>query len=271
MAEWRGVCGVCIRRLFVSDDKMHITEQFLFIDCIDWRISGELLVQHVGCTENDCCCCVDMKRIRAPVHREARFNIRGCANQLNNNSNNNDNDVDTNNGHVIRQMKISRQNRSRRHQPRCSPIFREQSTAMQQSVWPAKAVSARILHVLSLSALYLVVAANARISGASAAAVATAATTTVAATFDTTNNLPTNNSQRFGAVYAALSGAHANVPTTIDPGEYNLYHEHRMEMLSYARNQPHTRLCAFMLNALNCSHLINLLNSSPCFRIAQCI
>lgn len=200
-------------------------------------ISRRVDLQHVGYIQSDCCCCVNMKRIRASVHREARFNIRGCANQSNNDTND----------HVIMQMEKSTLIRSRQHQPRCYLKSRGQSatttttTTIQQSFcdfWPAKEVSTTMLYVLYLSALYLVIATNACISGANAAAIATAAaaaaattttsttTTAAIATFVATNNLSErNDSQRHGAVYAAaLSGTHSNVPTTIDPGEYFIFY-----------------------------------------------
>lgn len=164
-----------------------------------------------------------MKRIRASVHREARFNIRGCAKQLNTD----------NNDHVILQMEKSKLIQLQRHQQRCHSKFYDQiatTSTIQQSFWPAKAVSTTMLYVLYLSALYLVVATNVCISGAAAAAAAGTATaaavkpiitTTTVATIVATNNLPGGNDiQRHGAVYAALSGTHSNVPTTIDPSEY---------------------------------------------------
>lgn len=183
-------------------------------------ISRRVSLQHVGFIQSDCCCCVDMKQIRASVHREARFHLRGCANQLNND----------NNDHVIMQMEKSTLIQLQRHQQRCHSKFRNQiAPTIQQSFWPsAKAVSATMIYVLYLSALYLVVATNACISGAAAAATTTAtspiafATSTITvATFVATNNLSgENDTQRHGPIYAALSGAHSNVPTTIDPGEY---------------------------------------------------
>lgn len=191
----------------------------LFIDYVTDRlaISRRVVLQHAGYIQSDCCCCVDMKRIRASVHREARFNLRGCANQLNNDTDN----------HVIMQMGKSTLIRSQRHHPRCHSIFCDQSTTttIQQSIWPAKAVSTTtttMLQVLYLSALYLVIATNVCISGAAAAATTTtttANTVTVAEIVATANLSEKNDSQRHGAVYAALSGAYSNVPTTIGPGE----------------------------------------------------
>lgn len=183
--------------------------QLLFIDYIyRLAISRRVGLQHVGYIQSDCCCCVDMKRIRASVHREARFNIRGCANQLNND----------NNDHAMEKSKLIQLQR-------CHSKFRDQiatatttTSTIQQAFWPAKApISPTMLYVLYLSALYLVVAANACISGAAAAATPN----TTIATIVATNNLSGGNDiQTHGAVYAALSGAHSNVPTTIDPGEY---------------------------------------------------
>lgn len=184
-------------------------------------------LQHVGYIQSDCCCCVDMKQIRASVHREARFHIRGCANQSNN----------ENNDHVIMQMGKSTPIQLQRHQSRCQSTFCDQiptttTTTIQQLFWPAQAVSTTMLHVLYLSALYLVVASNVCISGAAAAVVATATgsgtvtatSNSTVATFIASNKLPGENDiQRNGPVYAALSGAHSNVPTTIDPGEYIFY------------------------------------------------
>lgn len=176
-------------------------------------------LQHVGNIQSDFCCCVNMKLNRASVHREARFNLRGCANQLNNDTDN----------HVIMQMGKSTSVRSQRHQQRCHSIFCDQSTTtatttIQQSIWPAKAVSTTMLHVLYLSALYLVIATHVCISSA-ATVTTTTATTVTNAKFVSKNNLSEKNaSQQHGAVYAALSGANSNLPTTNDPGEWNLYH-----------------------------------------------
>lgn len=163
-----------------------------------------------------------MKQTRASVHREARFHIRGCANQSNNNNDNND--------HVIMQMEKSTLIQMQRHQPRCHSKFCD---PIQQLFRPAQAVSTTMLYVLYLSALYLVVATNVCISGVAAAAttatgsgaVTTATSRSTVATFIASNKLSGENDiQRNGPVYAALSGAHSNVPTTIDPSEYILYH-----------------------------------------------
>lgn len=192
-----------------------------------------------------------MKQIRASVHREARFHIRGCANQSNND----------NNDHLIMQMEKSTLIQLQRHRTRCHLKYCNQiPTTIQQLFWPAQAVSTTtMLYVLYLSTLYLVVATNVCISGAAAAAatgsgaVAAAATTSnsTVATFIASNKLSGENDiQRNGPVYAALSGAHSNVPTTIDPGEYILYHNGMyIKMLTYATLQQQgintkTYICA---------------------------
>lgn len=218
-----------VASLYDNDDKNITLRQYkaatigIFIDSI-YRLAilRRVGLQHVGYIQSDCCCCVDMKQIRASVHREARFHIRGCANQ----SNNNDND------HVIMQMEKSTLMQLQRHQPRCPSKFCDPIPAtIQQLFRPAQAVSTTMLHVLYLSALYLVVATNVCVSGAAAAAatgsgaVATVTSNSTVATFIASNKLSGENDiQRNGPVYAALSGAHSNVPTTIDPSEYILYH-----------------------------------------------
>lgn len=158
-----------------------------------------------------------MKQIRhrASVHREARFHMRGCANQLNND----------NNDHVIMQMEKTTLIQLQRHQQRCHTKTSDQ-TAVPQTFWPpAKALSTTMIYVLYLSTLYLVVATNVCISGVAAAATTTTTTAATSAitvaTLPATNNFSGENDiQRHGPIYAALSGAHSNVPTTIDPGEY---------------------------------------------------
>lgn len=151
------------------------------------------------------------------MHREVRFNLRGCANQLNHDKND----------HVIAQMEKSTIVRTRRYQQRCRSKFRDQlatttPTDMQQSLCSAKSISTTMRYVLYLSTLYLVVATNVCVFGVAAAtAVATASTATNTTTATITiATFIANDSQRHGAVYAALSGAHSNVATTIDPGEY---------------------------------------------------
>lgn len=167
-----------------------------------------------------------MKRIRASVHREVRFNMRGCANQLNTD----------NNDRIRMQTEESTLVRSRRCHSKYRDQFPTASSTFQKSLWPAKSLSATMLYVLYLSALYLVATTNVSISGATAASVVTATvattitTTTITATSNNNKNNNTssttiaaviaNNNQQHGAIYAALSGAHSNVPNTIDPGEY---------------------------------------------------
>lgn len=220
-------CGLCMRKSLLLQLLLLLQCEyncFLFvIDESTYRlaISRRVSLQHVGYIQSDCYCCVDMKQIRASVHREARFHIRGCANQLNN-------DNDSNDNHVIMQMEKSKLFQLQRHQQRCHSKFRDQIPAMttiQQLFWPSKVVSTTMLYVLYLSALYLVVATNVCISGVAATTTTSAATAAVPSTITVTtfvarNNLSGENDiQRHGPVYAALSGAHSNVPTTIAPGE----------------------------------------------------
>lgn len=127
-----------------------------------------------------------MKPIRASVHQEARINMKHCANQVNGDS---DSDVTKMNGFS-----------SSRSWPKRWCLFQDQPSSR-----PAMGIST-MLHIFYISAFYLFFTIN---------------TITLAAAAGPANDNQWQDGGRIG-VYAALSAADSNVPTTTAFGEYQV-------------------------------------------------
>lgn len=155
-----------------------VKEHFTLTILIAYRLanSGESF-QNVGHTRK----CVDMKRMWASVHREARINMQYCAKELNDD------------GDIIK-MKGFTSNRRW-----C--LFRYQSQS-QQSFRPAMDITT-MLHIFYIAVFYLCFTIN---------------TNTFASAASTANNKQSHGSEI--GVYAALSAADLIVSTTTEFGKY---------------------------------------------------